>query len=54
MILRKLANLIDIRFLHVCVYSTENFMSKIWEMLEKLKTDVDRLLMISKLKKTAL
>ena len=41
--LRKLANLIDFRFLHVCV-----FLFKICEMVEKIKTDVYRLLLVSK------
>ena len=38
MILRKLENLIDFRFLHVCVQSTQNFV-KIWKIVEKTKTD---------------
>ena len=54
MILRKLANLIDFRFLHVCVQSAYNFVSKISGMLEKIKTDVDRLLLVSKLKKISI
>ena len=51
-ILRKLANLIDFRFLHVCVPSTQNFVSKILEMLEKIKTNINnRLLLVSEFKK---
>ena len=51
MILGKLANLIDFKFLHVCVQNTKNSDLKIWEMVEKIKTDVDRQLLVSKLKK---
>ena len=54
MILRKLANLIDFRFHHVCVQSAWTFLPKIWEKLEKIKTDVDRLLLVSKLKKSSI
>ena len=47
----KLENLIDFIFLHVCVESTKNFLFKIWETVEKMKTDVDRLILVSKFKK---
>ena len=52
--LRKIANFIDIKFLHVCVENTSNFVIKIWEMAEKIKTDVDRLLLVSKLENTSI
>ena len=42
MILGKLANFIDFKFLHVYVQNTYNFDSEIWEMAERIKTDVDR------------
>ena len=54
MILRKLANFIDFRFLHVCVQSAYNFFFKFWEMIETIKTDVDRLLLVSKFKKSSI
>ena len=43
-ILRKLANLIDFRFLDVYVQNKYKFDFKIWQMVEKIKTDVDGLL----------
>ena len=54
MILSKLANFIDFRFLHVCVQNILNFVSKIWEMVDEIKTEVDRLLLVSKLKKSSI
>ena len=36
MILRKLANFIDFKFLNVCVQNTENFDLKIREMVKKI------------------
>ena len=52
--LRKLKNFIDFRFLHVCVQSTSDFVSKISEMSEKIIVDVDRLLLIPKVKKSSI
>ena len=49
---KKLANFTDFRFLHVCVQSTQNFIFKIWEMVVKIKRDVNRLLLGSKFKKS--
>ena len=46
MILRKLANLIDLKFLHVNVLITSIFFSRIRDIVEKMKTDVDRLLSV--------
>ena len=46
MIPRKLVNFIDSGFLHVCFQSTKNLFFKIWDMVEKIKTDVDRLLLV--------
>ena len=37
----KLVNLIDFRFLLINVQSKESFGYKIWEFLNKVKTDVD-------------
>ena len=54
MIFRKLANFIDFRFLHVWVLNTKNFLLKIWKMVEKIKTEVDRLLLVSKLKNSSI
>ena len=54
MILRKLANFMDIRFLHVCIQITRNLVLKIWKIVEKIKTDVNRLLLISKMKKSSI
>ena len=51
MILGKLANLIDFRFLHVCVQNIKNLAFKIWEMIEMVKTDVDGLLLVLIIKK---
>ena len=43
MILSKFtANFIDFNFLHVYVQNTYNSDFKIWEMVERIKTDVDR------------
>ena len=50
----KLANFIDFRFLHVYVQSTSIFVFKIQEIIEKLKTDIDKLQRISKMKKTSI
>ena len=41
MILRKLANFIDFKFLHIYVENKWYFLFKIWEMVEKINTDVD-------------
>ena len=46
MILGKLANFIDFKYLHVCVQNTLNSDFKICEMAEKIKTDVDRQLLV--------
>ena len=40
-----------VQFLHVCVQNRKNFIIKNWEMVEKIKTDVDRLLLVSTMKK---
>ena len=53
-ILRKLASFIDFRFLHVCVQNTENFVFEIWEMVEKIKTDIDRQFFICQIKKSSI
>ena len=50
MILRKLANFLDFVFLHICVQSASNFVFKLCEIVEKMKTGVDRLLFVSKMK----
>ena len=50
-ILRKLANFIDFRFLHVCVQNTWDFVFKIYKIVKKIKTNVGRLLSISKMTK---
>ena len=41
-----------IRLLHVCVQATWNLVFKIWEIVEKIKTDVDRPFLVSKMKKS--
>ena len=51
--LSKLANFIDFGFLDVYVQSPWNFVFKIRKIVEKLKMDVDRLLLVSKLKKSS-
>ena len=51
MTFRKLERLIDFRFVHVCVQSAWNFVYRIWGVLEKIKTHVVRLHLVSKLKK---
>ena len=35
-----------VQFLHICVQSAYNFVSKISKMLQKIKTDVNRLLLV--------
>ena len=35
-IIRKLANFLNIRFLHVCITRTSNFVLKIWEIIDKI------------------
>ena len=40
-----------VQFLHVWVQNTYNFDPKIWEFVEKIKTDVDRLLLVLIMKK---
>ena len=40
-----------VQFLHVCVQNTWAFVFKICQMVEKIKTDVDKLLLILKMKK---
>ena len=50
-IFKNLANFIDFQFLHVCVQSISNFVFKTWKMVEKIKAVVDRLLLVSKMKK---
>ena len=40
-----------VQFQHVCVQNTYNIISKISEMSEKIKTGVDRLLLVLKIKK---
>ena len=54
MILRELGNLIDFRFLHVCVQTTWNLVFEIWEIVEKIKLDIDRLLLVTKMKKSSI
>ena len=54
MILKKLANFIDFRFLHLCIQSTLNFVFKLWEIVEKMKTGADRLPLVSKMKKSSI
>ena len=39
--MRYLATFIDVRFLLVFPQNTWNFASKIWVMIEKMKTDVN-------------
>ena len=41
LIVRRLSNSINYRFLHVCVQNKKNFILKLLEMVEKIKTDVD-------------
>ena len=43
--LKKLVNLVDFRFQHVCVQNRFNFVFKISKMVE-IKTKVDRLLLV--------
>ena len=43
-----------VQFLRVFVQSTPNFVFKLWEIVEKMKTDVDRLLLVSKMKKSSI
>ena len=45
-ILGKLANFIDFKFLGVCAQITSNSDINIWEMIEMIKTDVDRQLLV--------
>ena len=52
--LRKSANFIDFKFLHVCVQNTLHFDLKILEMVNKIKKDVDKLLLVSKMKKSSI
>ena len=40
-----------VQFLHLCVQNISNFSFKIWEMLEKITTDVDGLLLVLIMKK---
>ena len=54
MIIRKLVNFIDFRFLHVYVRTTWKVVFKIWEIVKKIKMDVDRLLLVSKIKKSSI
>ena len=42
-----------VQFLHVCVQNTYNFVPKIWEMVKKIKTDIDRLLLVLIIKKNS-
>ena len=54
MILRKFANFILFGILHVCIQSTLNFVFKLWTIVEKIKTGIDKLLQVSKMKKSSL
>ena len=40
-----------VQFLHLCVQSTQNFLFEICEILEKIKTDVKRLILVLIMKK---
>ena len=40
-----------VQFLHVDDQNTINFVFITWEMVEKMRTDVDRLLLVLKMKK---
>ena len=53
MILGNLANFIDFKFLYVCAQNTKNFVLKIWEMVKKIKVDVDRQLSVWGMKKSS-
>ena len=49
-----MGNFIDFTFLRVCVLSSYNFVIKIGKIVVKIEKDVDRLLLVSELKKSSI
>ena len=50
----KLLYKIYLRFLDDCVQNTWNFVFEIWEMVKKIKLDIDRLFLVWKMKRSSI